>query len=736
MPFYDSDVPRKGVTEPPTADSEASLPRMIYHDLRSILRKFRLPVIFIIFMLLIYLIYRLFVFHTEASYFYLYEDMLSGNIKVISGPGTVFKIPLASRVTRYHKVWTVSFGGTFTGEQILKKGPIELRFADSYMAEVPVTFRYKLPTGPENLKRIHQDFTNQHNLIDSLLIPISENVMVSTATQYTGEEFFLGGLNPFQMQLLDQLQLGLYQTERKQFDVAQRDLVVLQEGSTQPTPLKVWKRVPIRDKDGKILRMKKMLVDYGIEVTQVTLRKPLPGPELKKLLYDKKRLDRLANEKANNLALIQEEQRIQLANIEKDTNIDTANKAKELALFQEDKKLRLARKEEDLELVLEERKIHLARKEKELAVELATTKAKKEEELVIAQENLKIHLTNIETGTKGNLAKKAEELALVAEENKIQLANVEKDKKTQLARIEKEEKMKLAKKAEELALVEEEKKIQLANVEKAQEIQLADKAKELALVEEENKIQLANVEKDKNTQLANKAKELVLVEEEKNLQLANVEKAQEIQLANKAKELVIIQEEQKIQLAQVEKEAKIQLAQVEKDKNTQLANKAKELVLVKESEKIQLAKKAEELAIVEAETKIQLAKKTEELAIAQEEQKIQKANFEVAQFEAKVLREKGLAEADVLKAMYQARIPEMYLAEIQREIAQVIYPNLKGVHVTMPRNIVNLGDTDNKLQTNLDVLSSFATLGVMEGLEKKALDASNVALEGSESHSK
>jgi len=41
----------------------------------------------------------------------------------------------------------------------------------------------------------------------------------------------------------------------------------------------------------------------------------------------------------------------------------------------------------------------------------------------------------------------------------------------------------------------------------------------------------------------------------------------------------------------------------------------------------------------------------------------------------------------------------------------------------MPRNIVNLGGQDNKLQTNLDVLSSFATIGVMEGLEKKALES-------------
>jgi len=41
----------------------------------------------------------------------------------------------------------------------------------------------------------------------------------------------------------------------------------------------------------------------------------------------------------------------------------------------------------------------------------------------------------------------------------------------------------------------------------------------------------------------------------------------------------------------------------------------------------------------------------------------------------------------------------------------------------MPHNIVNLGESDgNNLQTNLDVLSSFATMNVMEEMEKKAVE--------------
>jgi hypothetical protein len=97
---------------------------------------------------------------------------------------------------------------------------------------------------------------------------------------------------------------------------------------------------------------------------------------------------------------------------------------------------------------------------------------------------------------------------------------------------------------------------------------------------------------------------------------------------------------------------------------------------------------------------------------------IQKANFEATQFEVKAIREKGIVEAEILKAIYEARRPEIYLAEIQKEIAAIIYPNLMGVQVTMPHNIITLGgDKDNTLLTNFDVLSSFATLGVMEQLQ-------------------
>ena len=90
------------------------------------------------------------------------------------------------------------------------------RFADTYVGHIPVTFRFKMPLKDEDVRKMHKEFRSEANLIQSLLMRNAANVTVITATQYTGEEFFQGGLNQFKTQLADQLQNGIYLTERKQ----------------------------------------------------------------------------------------------------------------------------------------------------------------------------------------------------------------------------------------------------------------------------------------------------------------------------------------------------------------------------------------------------------------------------------------------------------------------------------------------------------------------------------------
>ncbi|MCV5647689.1 SPFH domain-containing protein, partial [Escherichia coli] len=82
----------------------------------------------------------------------------------------------------------------------------------------------KLSNDPEAVKKMHKEFRNNSNLIDALLVKNARNVTVITATQYTGEEFFQGGLNQFKSKLGDQLREGIYLTERRQVEVEELDL--------------------------------------------------------------------------------------------------------------------------------------------------------------------------------------------------------------------------------------------------------------------------------------------------------------------------------------------------------------------------------------------------------------------------------------------------------------------------------------------------------------------------------
>ena len=58
----------------------------------------------------------------------------------------------------------------------------------------------------------------------------------------------------------------------------------------------------------------------------------------------------------------------------------------------------------------------------------------------------------------------------------------------------------------------------------------------------------------------------------------------------------------------------------------------------------------------------------------------------------------------------------MYLAEMQRDVSIALYNNLGNFKITMP-TILNQGDNGG-LSTNLDVLSSYAALGLTDRLAK------------------
>lgn len=423
-------------------------------------------------------------FQTDAGYTYVYQNNMTGELSVYTEPGIHFRMPMLSRVERYKQVMTVSFGSEGEGdEQVTRQQrPVSVRFADTYTGLIPETFRFKLSPNPEKVVQMHREFRNFENLVDSLLIKNSRNVTVITATQYTGEEFFQGGLNRFKSQLEDQLRNGVYMTERRQVEIEQTDLAPVGVGQSDSTKLQrskqlVWKTVPILDDKGVPRRQSNPLDQYGILVTQVTVGDPQPEAQLERLLTDKK--------------------------------------------------------------------------------------------------------------------------ALVAERIKT---------------IQEQETAKAQAKTEQLK----------KEIERTKAVQDAQRTKELAVISQEKEVEVAR-------QIA----ERELVEQQKQKDIAEIQKAKELEIAK--------------------------------------ANLA-----------------------------------------------IQEANAAAAKFEAQAIKEKGSAEAEIIRAKYSALndSKDIYLAEVQRDIARTLYLNLKNFQVQMPQNYVNTGSFANEgtggLKTNLDVISAFSALGLMQ----------------------
>merc|ERR1711918_127230 len=106
--------------------------------------------------------------------------------------------------------------------------------------------------------------------------------------------------------------------------------------------------------------------------------------------------------------------------------------------------------------------------------------------------------------------------------------------------------------------------------------------------------------------------------------------------------------------------------------------------------------------------------------MARAELDIQKANASASKYEAEAIAAKGKAEADVLAAQYKAKAQnkDIFLAETQRDIAQTMYGNMKDFNIQMPHNVIvgagGGGNGAGRLPSNLDVITGFSALGLME----------------------
>lgn len=231
----------------------------------------------------------------DMGYTAVYQNKYTGKKEVYHGPDFVFQPPFVATLTLYKKDTTLSFA-PHDEEFTSINNPIAVAFADTYKAHLLLNARMVLPTSDDQMLELHGAFRNYDNLVRSLYTKTMVDVAVNTATQFTAEEVFQGGLNGLKSAIEDQANQGVYVTERKQ--------VLSEMGATDRTDVGgkkvgsratqkavyVWKAIPKMDRNGHIKRTKNPLEQYGVQVTQVNLAEPIPEKLLEQLLDTKKKL--------------------------------------------------------------------------------------------------------------------------------------------------------------------------------------------------------------------------------------------------------------------------------------------------------------------------------------------------------------------------------------------------------------------------------------------------------------
>jgi hypothetical protein len=198
----------------------------------------------------------------DAGYYQIKQAALSGELTVHDQPGTYLR--WFGTVTTYQLSDMHYFskndadGGSSQEEQ-----PIKIRFNDGGTAEVTGGIKFRLPSDPVKQLLIHNDFKSYERIKHDLIRQTVAESLMQTATLMRAEESYSTRRSEFTSLAEDQIKLGIYETETREFkdkDADGNEFVV------REVNLK-------RDKNGTpVIRKESALARYGIEVIQFVVK--------------------------------------------------------------------------------------------------------------------------------------------------------------------------------------------------------------------------------------------------------------------------------------------------------------------------------------------------------------------------------------------------------------------------------------------------------------------------------
>lgn len=309
-------------------------------------------------------------FTVEEGQMVVYQNPMFATVEGFTEPGFHVAMPFFSRTTEYNKVATITYDKVKTNSSF-SAPPIQVRFPDNYTGTIEATFRFALPSDSVSLIKLQKDFRSYRAVVTKLLARTAKDVVMLAATQYTSEDFFQGGLPLYKANLIDYLNNGTPILEKRQVERVVAG--VSQQGKSADKKTQKEKQfvevfVAKTDANGQIMRSDAPLREYGISVTQVTLGETVPAEDLQKLLVRTKEI--FAERRAIRAAQENARQSRITARLEGETARETAVQkavmAKEIAVVEAEKRVDLATQEKAMQLVVKDRELEKALKDKEI----------------------------------------------------------------------------------------------------------------------------------------------------------------------------------------------------------------------------------------------------------------------------------------------------------------------------------------------------------------------------------
>lgn len=140
-------------------------------------------------------------------------------------------------------------------------GDLQTRFNDGSVADCEILARFQLPNDELSMVKLHKDYRSPQGLINKGLKPFTGEALRGSSQLMSSEMHYAGGRSQMSQWFQDQLESGLYLLDTE--ENTEVDSLTGEEKTQYLTK--------IRMRDGKPVRKKSVLWDYGLVVTDALI---------------------------------------------------------------------------------------------------------------------------------------------------------------------------------------------------------------------------------------------------------------------------------------------------------------------------------------------------------------------------------------------------------------------------------------------------------------------------------